>query len=361
MTIHATGCPDQAVISEYKNGKLEQSRIDELTPHLVGCDTCMLMLELLPVDELPRLVNRGLRRELDLTPFERFISDGRIFETGQVWSTKTTGIVFPTAEAIERYSAVELGGDPIYVVISSQKVEARFYMGERFQVIRVVPVTDNVEFAIEDDDIIPEDESMIGYAIMLQNWNEQEMLAENLESLVEGWTYWTNPAGNPSEYSFFHLISDGKYGDAKMRFRSREFNSTAFLRDPVDSLRSIFALQIVGGEREKVQSLIRDNYNSGDQLRLAADATSSGVVAVEWQDRTFELHFWKKPYGIEVYCADGNLIGKTLGIRWRDRDLTFNAVFKDLPADGMKVRAFLECPVDISVGVPSRFILEITE
>jgi hypothetical protein len=279
---YTAACPDELELFRYKNGTLAEEDKDLLNEHLLICDRCPISLHLLPSDAAAatlsdesqleaqdRAISDSLRdavkkyqaqvaAETDITPLslKDFLSTGQQLKAGQIWRTKLDGIIVPT-DLEKTFSVTEMGSVPHLVVITNPSVDDLYFEGRMHRVIKVVPVTDDVERALEGDLVFDEKENPLGYPLMLEMWNQQHMLRDNLDSYLEALSVSPKSLagtdeslvdllirrGEQTEYdeandfSFFGLIKKGVYADPRMRFRAMEFENTAYLREPFLMLR----------------------------------------------------------------------------------------------------------------------------
>lgn len=268
---YAARCAHESELIAYKNGSLPAADKEQLSEHLLLCDRCALALDLLPSAELEYAAGENdaeaeqiplalleafekYQRHIAAEPktepksLKDFLKNKEELKVGQIWRTKLEKITIPTA-ADEAFSVSQLGSIPHFVVITNPFVEnlwaAQGETGKPFRVIKVVPVTDNVEFAADGDDIIlSETENPLGYPLMMQIWNQREMFLDNLDAcmgevsaapaafksvsanettslidfLVEKGRM--QISDTESDFSFYGLIKKGVYSDPAMRFRA---------------------------------------------------------------------------------------------------------------------------------------------
>lgn len=264
-------CADEADLIALKRNDLdEDSRLD-LVEHLAVCDRCAFAVDFAPVEEdqneldwrqalvsekaIVKDIAEAFRKQveaeakLDIRTLDDVGSSGLV--AGQIWRTKIDRIVLPTLTGPEVTSILEMASVPRLVVIANPFVE-NLYAEEShraYRIVEVIPVTDNVEYADSGDLVLSDDDSPLGYAVMLEVWNRQQMIFDNLDSCLATIQddaiirQYICPDKTPEydlgDYSWFGLLKSGGYSDQKMRFRAREFENTAYLRDPVLALRDV--------------------------------------------------------------------------------------------------------------------------
>jgi hypothetical protein len=320
-------CPEDELLIQYKTGKLTQDEIDKISEHLVLCDYCSLALDLLPTglnvlgeneslspsssdsDEF-KLMIEGIQQRLasehPLNPIalEKFRESKRALEVAQIWQTRTEDILFPSHDSEEMIPINRPGSIAGRVVITKPFVENRWFGNKAQKIIRVAPIHDSIDYAMDGDIIFQEKESLLGYPFMLELWNQQDMLFDNLHSylgeievvpesllarsIAEGFdlkTFLANHAKNPNfadaaNYSTFGLIRTGKYYDPKMRFRAMQFENTAYLRDPVIELREMLDESVVSiSIEESLQESVIATVKKGMKELIEAISAASAPVS----------------------------------------------------------------------------------
>lgn len=323
-------CPEETKLIAYKNGTLLEEDKQLLPEHLLLCDLCALALDLLPSEELeyvpvetdsdsdaqliPAILRKAVedyQRQISAEPkseprlLEDFLDNEEELKVGQIWRTRLENIIFPSSENEENFSVSQLGSVPHLVVITNPFLENIWTEdNKKYQIIKVVPVSDNIECAADGDIVFSKEESPLSYPFMLQIWNEQQMIMDNLDaclakievapesfkSIAESGTtdvinFLTNRGKQQvsdvdSDFSFFGLLKKGIYSDSKMRFRAREFENTAYLRDPVLELRQslVLAHEPVIPKQDiwdKVQQFFVNIFEMPEEILLGASEGQS--------------------------------------------------------------------------------------
>ena len=75
-----------------------------------------------------------------------------------------------------------------------------------YHIIQIAPISAETEYASDGDLLIEEEESPLGYSFMIELWNEQPMLQENLDCCLAGLIldtkrYWRNSNEIENNYS----------------------------------------------------------------------------------------------------------------------------------------------------------------
>ena len=142
-------------------------------------------------------------------------------------------------------SAFDLLSVPHGVVV----VEAPRRIGNLTE-IRVAPVSLALDMAMEDqgDVVVDREGSPCGLPFLIEVWNDQPMLAENLDTCLgslrdETMEKVLDQRGRFSCLSYSELVSQALDTDPKWRFRAREYQQTAYLRAPAQAAREVFAPQ----------------------------------------------------------------------------------------------------------------------
>jgi hypothetical protein len=269
-------CPSEELLLNYRRGELSSEQHQAISSHLLFCDTCLEYLKLLAPDNYAEFTTdtdsqvdtnlrpafesslaktidrfRFLQQQRHVTPKLRevFQREGRKFQVGQIWRPKSQAIVLPDVDD-GVFSVTDLDSRPHLVVITNAMVLEEELGDAKYHVVRVAPLDADFDCVNDDDLLIREGDSPLGYSFLIQAWNEQEMLVENLECwLVE---FNTKEHGAILErlesigereladgaFSLEAVIMKGHYPDPVMRYRAREYEDTAYLRMPVESLRS---------------------------------------------------------------------------------------------------------------------------
>jgi len=269
-------CPDDEILFNYKNGTVVDKEKDEVLLHLLFCDACLESMRVLSpapdltVDEVDESaeefefqtpVNQKLLRAVDkfverdasrleqapMTLEQSMLEGG--FQVGQIWRTRADEIVVPLRGAEETFTATALNSKPHLVVIT----EAAAGQGESikgYHVIKVAPISPEVEYAGEGDVTVDKSISPLGYSFLIEAWNEQPMLSKNLDAclaslneskhavafiglrqqLIRSHRHGERPT------SVDEMIETGEYRHAQARWRANEYEETAYLRTPAEAL-----------------------------------------------------------------------------------------------------------------------------
>jgi hypothetical protein len=276
-------CPSDELLLNYRRGELSGEQHQAISSHLLFCDTCLEYLKLLSpesssdfssdtgsqvdtnqrasfayslADTVDRF--RSLRHHRLVKPRLRevFQREGGKFQVGQIWRPKSHDIVLPGADG-GVFSVTDLDSRPHLVVITDATVQVEELDGAEYQIIRVAPIDADLDCIQDDDLVIREVDSPLGYPFLIQIWNDQIMLAENLECLLAEFhetehrsilqRLWAVGAGDGGEgaFSLEAVIMKGLYSDPTMRYRAREYEDTSYLRLPVEYLRAALNRDVV--------------------------------------------------------------------------------------------------------------------
>jgi hypothetical protein len=270
-------CPSDELLLKYGRKELSDEQYLAVSSHLLFCDICLEYLNLLAqhgsedtgtgaksanqlVPEPPlnasltnsveRFRSRQQHRQIHPKPLEEFQREGRELRVGQIWRPKSKGVVVPSLDGEQVFSVAELDSRPHLVVITNAASVEEEIGETKYHVIRVVPIDVNSDCIADDDLLVNEAESPLGYAFLPQTWNEQVMLLENLECLLGEFNETQHAAVierlkligegeyREGDFSLEAIIMKGLYSNPVMRYRAREYEETAYLRTPVDSIRS---------------------------------------------------------------------------------------------------------------------------
>jgi hypothetical protein len=265
-------CPSDELLLGYGRNELTAEQAHAVSSHLLFCDTCVEYLKLLRSHELSpeatnvdpnrsnfestrtEILNRfqspQLKREAQPKSWDEFQTSGGVLRVGQIWRPKTNGIVIPGHDNSQSSSISELESSPHLVVIIDCTYTPVQSGDVAYHMIRVAPIDADLEYAVADDFIVRENDSPLGYSFLVQTWNEQLMLAENLECLLAE----LDESGHPTIFERLKSAGDGelaegafsleavimkaRYSDPVMRYRAKEYEDTAYLRIPVQSLQT---------------------------------------------------------------------------------------------------------------------------
>jgi tetratricopeptide (TPR) repeat protein len=139
-----------------------------------------------------------------------------------------------------------------YSVVIVMKPDS--FNGEEF--VRVQPVSKQIKFR-SDEDILVEDETLLGYPFIIETWNEQPILTKLLDKKIGSIK---NISGETEEQN--------EYTEEQLSFRKSEIRRTAFLRQSVLSY---------------IDSSEIRNHNIKITKILSYAATIIGVIFILWQ------------------------------------------------------------------------------
>jgi hypothetical protein len=307
-----SSCPEDEQLLAYRTNLLTEEERQAVVLHLLFCDACLESLRFLPdnANEDQRLADyrqgRGMKeishglaealakfreREAIRTAhppktIEQMEQDGGL-RVGQIWRTKLDGIVVPGSESREKLSISDFDSRPHLVVITDVE-SAEVSPHKDWSAILVAPVSGDIEFADKDegDFVVDQKISPLGYPFMIELWNEQSMLRENLdcclseldtsqcETMLEQLQQEREKVlmGEKGPSSLETVVMNGRYQDPIMRFRAHEHEETLYLRQPVEALKEVksklitFPFRKVSQNREVSEKWV---------LPLAAATTSN--------------------------------------------------------------------------------------
>lgn len=366
-------CPSDELLLGYGRNELTAEQAHAVSSHLLFCDTCVEFLKLLRSRELtPEATNvvppfESMRSEIlnrfqspqlkrETQSWDEFQTAGGVLRVGQIWRPKTNGIVIPGRDNSQPSSIAELESSPHLVVIIDC-TDTPVQSGDvSYHPIRVAPIDADLEYAGADDFIVRENDSPLGYSFLVQTWNEQLMLAENLECLLAELDESEHPTiferlksagdGELAEgaFSLEAVIMKGRYSDPVMRYRAKEYEDTAYLRVPVQSLQaSLVSYQEVeefsdtASESEAgssvsagyISEIIRKTgisemvWSNGWQPG-AARAADSGRTSQRFHNSDQSLHATLRPVGkrmlLRIEGAVDKWEGAIVPFLWRSRD-----------------------------------------
>lgn len=276
-------CPSDELLLNYRRGELSGEQHQAISSHLLFCDSCLECLKLLSPDSssefssdtgsqddtnlrdsfapsLAKAVDRfrSLRQQRRVKPRlrEAFQCEGGKFQVGQIWRPKSHDIVLPGADG-GLFSVTDLDSRPHLVVITDAATQKEELDGAEYQIIRVAPIDADLDCIQDDDLVIREDDSPLSYPFLIQTWNDQIMLVENLESLLAEFHETEHLSilqrlravgsgdGGEGAFSLEAVIMKGLYSDPAMRYRAREYEDTSYLRVPVEYLRTALSRDVV--------------------------------------------------------------------------------------------------------------------
>jgi hypothetical protein len=302
-----TYCPSDDELMQYKLGNSEKERFKEITEHLVTCDVCTrTILDFLPeteeewqrlkmsgdensgrgnekvedflsanlIDNFEQLRQAAIRLENKRKDFGEIGLQG--LRVGQIWRPKSDNIVLPMIEGKDYVSDFKLNSKNHFVIIQDTSLER---VGN-YNVIKVIPVDDKVSSIAENEIVIPAKFNPLERDLILQLWNEKEMLVENLESCFgEIAAEWVKTGQEKQHVTFLNgnfgikelfaefkknlsyfayestnVIHQGLIPNPLYRYRTKEVAETNHLNFPVESLRYAEAQREVPGEIVAVSS-----------------------------------------------------------------------------------------------------------
>lgn len=391
-------CPDENELLAFKQGTLSNEDKNFLTEHLLTCDFCLMNLQFMPwesiehkntllADDKPKKertsVPESLKKAFDLhrkiraskpkvepVNFDNFFKIGKL-KVGQIWRTKFDGIVFPSLDGENFYSIPKLGSVPHLIVVTNiLDLPEIDNLGKKYQVIKVITIDNNIQYATEGDIVISEKESPLGYAFMLQAWNQRKMLRQNLDaylgeinftpqsfkssvksSFQELSDYLTDLGRKEvsgAAYSFIGLIKKGIYSDPVMRYRAREFENTVYLSDPVDNLLEPLIQEIPSfvpttqpkavelGFFQKLNFIPRiyeanTAYASSKTVEESAEPKLiiDGPVSEEYNDLFYKVFLANNEYEILIQSSASKYNGKIVLLGIDEETISLLAVISD--------------------------------
>jgi len=220
-------------IEKYIVGNLPPSLRRKIFTHLnkERCESCRRMYgELkLSISDIEKQ-EENARYDGDAIPAHKILpipvriqpSPPEWLAAGQIWTTAPR----PRDGYGQVLTAVELAR-PVVIVMAGDGT------GELSNIIRVLPISLDTDFHVKGEDLILENNSPLGYAIMLEIWNEKPMLAGNL-AVFRGRI--------AEEYlRLLHELRDSfldgkgkRIKKAVKEWRSREVDLTNYLNYPVN-------------------------------------------------------------------------------------------------------------------------------
>lgn len=251
-------CPPDELLGEFKGGSLLGELRDFVLLHLQFCDACLCVLEQidLTIDRLKEFEVKEIREKTRISDrlaaaikdfaarderrraraiksLEEVEKEGGL-RVGQIWRTLNDKIHVPAAK--RKLEIAELNSTPHLVVITEVRDSEGPFLG--YHIIKVAPISVDKEFKGKDDYIITD--SFLEYPIMIELWNEQLMLKENLDCLLgsleaEQLSSFVLELALPRESSPVSVedaVRSGEYRDPIVRFRAHEFEETFYLRGP---------------------------------------------------------------------------------------------------------------------------------
>jgi hypothetical protein len=280
--LRQVSCPDDRTILAFRGNELSGEEYDAVALHLLFCNDCVESLHTLPWDEpeddegvseegesepqahvtpsLSRAIRlfreRHEKNASGTSGTTKEIEEGDL-RAGQIWRTKSEGIVVPTLGGAGYHSVTELNSRPHLVVVTRTEVGGHHF-GTDYHRLLVVPLDGDTEYRGEGDLFVAQEDSPLGYSFIAQLWNEQPMLRENLdcclgelsreqhEGLMKGLDRDADEESSGTDYSLEAVIMRGLYQDPVMRYRAKEYEDTAYLRMPAQSLRDTIVKPAAG-------------------------------------------------------------------------------------------------------------------
>jgi hypothetical protein len=154
-----------------------------------------------------------------------------------MWTTKEK-IRFPGHEGDGELTVFDLQSLPHSVVV----LEVVGPVGDWTE-IRVASISLAIEMAMEGDVIVEAEESPAGVSFTIEVWNEQSMLAENLDFCIGMLSEVTMKRiqelrGRFRPLSYHEIVRLGLDADPRWRFRAEEYEETAYLREPAEAAKA---------------------------------------------------------------------------------------------------------------------------
>ena len=323
--VKQNSCPNDEILQAFLQKILNDQDHTNVRDHLQYCEACVESLRQLPTDDSGQLIS-DFQEEITLTPeLEQAIKRFRERETfnlshspksrdqieqeeglkfGQIWRPLLSDVHLPRADSDKSVTASNHASTPRLIVITgTTNGQGELFGGHR--IVHVAPISPEIEYAAEGDWMIDEANSPFGYALMIELWNEQPMLQEHLDSCLGSIC-----AANHSKKSVLQerlrevrlssvqpvsrqaAVMNGSYRDPVVRFRVNEYEETAYLRVPVESLRDSIKSTAVSDEMgdrvtntfSKAIGQIRDAMKETvfATLRMP-DVAFAGSAPDEWQ------------------------------------------------------------------------------
>lgn len=300
MNTNTAICPNEMELLLFKQNLLSEEVREGVFKHITFCEKCFIDVEFLEIDtdeeftgnesiEPPTIINEEVK-QLNIIKSNTSISLDEILKNnglkiGQIWRPKAEDILsIDNNGNVEKLSFQQLDSIPHLVVITNTNSESL----EGHKIIGVTPVHAEFDLKKEDDWLVKEENSPLGYPILLQSWNHCEMLMENLEACFgeisdKDLLKKLESLGNEKRYSnqsnYYSLeaaikrgdfvphykplyfgnldkIHDDKTRNSEINFyRVREFKETSYLYTPVENFREVAEWQTQTqsvGEKESV-------------------------------------------------------------------------------------------------------------
>lgn len=212
-------CPPFDMIEKYQEGLLDIYSHNIVSEHFEQCVDCNKIKDL----DIQIKINKDKIREINKKLSKSPPKDNNITSTninlnpGQIWATKNKIYSILGEELYTFYP---------YLVLIKTKPQL---FAERYPIIRIQPISIITEFSSEGD-IYISDASYIGEKFIIETWNEQPMLKNNLKEFMT----------DINEDSLIdNLIKDKGciFSDELIsNFRFLEIENTTYLRRPVRAL-----------------------------------------------------------------------------------------------------------------------------
>jgi hypothetical protein len=156
---------------------------------------------------------------------------------GQMWTTSEK-LRYPGHEADGELTVLDLQSLPHSVVVLEVVGPV-----EDWTEIRVAPISLAIEMAMEGDVIVEAEKSPAGVPFMIEMWNEQSMLVENLDiclGILSAviMTRIQELRGRFRPLSYDEIVRLGLDVDARWRFRAEEYECTSYLREPAEAAKA---------------------------------------------------------------------------------------------------------------------------
>lgn len=277
-------CPSEDILLAFKEDNLSKEEKNLVSKHILTCEICLFDLQCLSeeatlqnetesgsTENLPDLIQEVIEKQRQIQSKTKQINPQFLLsvlkseglKAGQIWRTKNQDIIYPTKDGNETYSVTERNSIPHLVIIIDIPTE-NLVNNQSFQVVRIMPIDENTFYAREKDIVLSAAESPLGFEFLIQTWNAQNALAENLEAFLGELdvNFIESIKKLESEYSTYDFIKNGDYLDEKLRYRMAEFENTAYLREPVEFLHEITAVKEEKKEKKSFLEMIKSKFQN---------------------------------------------------------------------------------------------------
>jgi hypothetical protein len=343
----SNSCKTQRDLQNFLQGQYLAAQQNVLVLHVLHCGRCLAVLQdifssgaLTPTPSSGGTLTSRPRRRRMLRPPQRFVRWQSFLRSvspahpevapGQLWTTRLEKLRYPGHEGDGELTVFDLQSLPHSVVV----LEVVGRVGEWTE-IRVAPVSLAVEMAMEmeGDVVVKAGEFPAGVPFMVEVWNEQAMLAENLDVClgtlsdgVMGRIQGLRDRFRPLSYR--EVVLRGLDADPKWRFRAEEYEETAYLREPAEAARA---------------AVVERPVPLPEWLRRVLDSLRGVVVTWAWGEVEPAWAWAAAPEGggrvVEVRSPDGRVWGEVaVG---SGREVTLRVETGDEGLRGRRVKVWL--------------------